>query len=440
MRVGDRYEYDPEFDLLDKKGLGTVYRAVDTAENKVVALKCIPPDLLPTHYDLAQEIERVKYHSDEHLVRYYDVFEAELPVDVTAIPDNVLSETNIELDTKEDSNNNAQEETLLFHVVVMEYIEGKTLDQFPVYNLTEESLQYLLRDVLLGLHYLHDHRIIHRDLRQSKVLIQEQGGQLTPKILYFGLSTQLSQFMPDYGYLPPERLGKYDERISKMSDIWMFGVLVYELLTNQLPFGSTKDGTANDAIMINILSNTLQGELTHLIPPYREIVQNCLKNDPQDRYQEVDEVLALFTEKTVAPVFSTFETTKGFDEPSRSSLSTTQEDYEDEIYGAESVEQVAIQEPTPVTEKTTTPKTSKSQLEDEKAMFDTLDETTDFKAEKEKRMNRLLLVALILSIILTGFGVYFLMQYTSKGRGNNGSNSFNTGQSYKPVTSLYLND
>ncbi len=410
MRVGDRYEYDPEYDTLDKKGLGTVYRAVDTVENRVVALKCIPPDLLPTHYDLTEEIEKVKYHTDENLVRYYDVFQEELPVEVASIPDNVLSATNIEL-TNNEEENTAKEETLSFHIVVMEYVEGKTLNKYPTYNLTEETLKLLLRDILSGVHYLHDHRIIHRDLRQSKVIIKEENGVLTPKILYFGLSAQLSQYMSNYGYLPPERLGKYDERISEMSDVWMFGVLVYELLTNQLPFGSTQEGATNDTIMMNILGNQMQGELTYLIPPYDAIIQKCLANDPDHRYQSVSELLELFPKKGTAPQYSAFETTKGFGD-TNPSLSTTQEDYEEEVYGSQQVDQVAIGKATPNAAPASEIKP--------KSMFDTLDEETDFEAEKEKRRNTFLIIALIFSIILTLFVVYMLMQINKK----TGENSF----------------
>ncbi|WP_299455263.1 serine/threonine-protein kinase [uncultured Microscilla sp.] len=411
MRVGDRYEYDPEHDTLDKKGLGTVYRAVDTQENRVVALKCISPDLLPAHYDLAEEIERVKYHSDENLVRYYDVFEQELPVDVSAIPDNVLSNTNIEITPDAEDENTLKEETLLFHIVVMEYVEGKTLNNFPIYNLTEESLQHLLRDILSGLHYLHNHRIIHRDLRQAKVIIKEENGGLTPKILYFGLSAQLSQYMSNYGYLPPERLGKYDERITEMSDIWMFGVLVYELLTNQLPFGSTQNGTTNDVIMANILSDQMQGDLNQLIPPYNAIVQKCLANDPDQRYQQVAELLELFPKKTDETKYSAFETTKGFGDTA-ASLGTTQEEYDKEIYGTTNVDQVTIGDATfkPADGSDEQP----ASVIKPKSMFDTLDEVTDFEEAKEKRTNKFLIVALILSVMLSLFVIYFLTQYGKK--------------------------
>ena len=361
MRVGDRYEYDPTFDLLDKKGFGTVYRAVDTLENKVVALKCIPPDLLPSHYNLSDEILRVKYHTHDNLVKYHEVFEAELPVEVTALPEGVIPDT-------QDLTSSLikTEETMKFHVVVMEYIEGNTLDKYPIYNLTEETLQSLLRDILLGLHYLHDHRIIHRDFRQGKIIIQEQAGKLVPKILYFGLSNQLSQYMSNYGYLPPERLGKYDEVITEMSDIWMLGVMIYELLTNQLPFGSTQDGLANDTIMVNILSDHIIGDTTYLIPPYKAIIEKCLANDPRLRFQQVSEILTYFPAQeqpepdttTDNQNFSSFETTRGFDEntqydipeiPNTETVDKEEKkvlDEEDEyIFGTENHEPVIIGEP-----------------------------------------------------------------------------------------------
>ncbi|HAS42092.1 MAG TPA: hypothetical protein DCS93_16545 [Microscillaceae bacterium] len=469
MRVGNRYEYDPIQDLLDKKGFGTVYRAVDTLENKVVALKCIPPDLLPTHYSLSDEILRVKYHSHEHLIKYYDVLEEELPVEITALPEGEVPET-----PDLTSSLVKTEEKMTFQVVVMEYVEGQTLDKYPIYNLTEETLQFLLRDILEGLHYLHDHRIIHRDFRQTKIIIQEKAGQLIPKILYFGLSNQLNLYMSNYGYLPPERLGKYDEMITEMSDIWMFGVLVYELLTNQLPFGSIKDGLANDTIMVNVLGGQMTGDTSYLIPPYKTIVEKCLENDPSQRFQEVSEILTYFpaqaqplsteednptestseiAEKTVnedTSKYSNFETTGGFgdtlddnvdeiaektaneDTSKYSSFETTRgfgdtlddrivadnntptsQEEEDYIYGTEDYEPVVIGEPQYVPSEAETTQEPATKIKD-KSLLDTLDETTSFDEQKEKRVNRLLWIVLILSTTLALFAIFFLIQYDSK--------------------------
>lgn len=404
MRVGDRYEYDPAYDLLDKTGLGTIYRAVDTQENRVVALKCIPPELLPTHYELSEEINRVKYHSHTNLVKYHEVFQEDLPVEIAAIPADSISENE-----ETDLTITSTKETMSFHVVVMEYVEGNTLDKYPVYNLTEETLLYLLRDILQGLHYLHDHRIIHRDFRQSKIIVQEVEGKLVPKILYFGLSTQLSQFMPNYGYLSPERLGKYDDMITEMSDIWMFGVLVYELLTNQLPFGSTQEGLANDAIMINILSGQMIDETQVLIPPYQDIVEKCLVNDPQGRYQKVTEILALLPDQAEEPKHSSFETTRGFGETDSKALLDNYEANDEEIY-----QQVSIGEPgvvpSLVSDKLSEEPTTTIR---EKSLLDTLDEETDFEEKKEKRSNLLLWIALISSLMLTLVAIYYLIKYDS---------------------------
>ncbi|OJJ19122.1 hypothetical protein BKI52_20105 [marine bacterium AO1-C] len=438
MRVGNRYEYDPTHDLLDKKGFGTVYRAVDTLENKVVALKCIPPDLLPTHYSLSDEILRVKYHNHDHLVKYYDVIEAELPVEITALPEGEVPET-----PDLTSSLIKTEESMMFQVVVMEYVEGQTLDKYPIYNLTEETLQYLLKDILEGLHYLHDHRIIHRDFRQTKIIIQENAGRLVPKILYFGLSNQLNQYMSNYGYLPPERLGKYDEMITEVSDIWMFGVLVYELLTNQLPFGSTRDGLANDTIMLNILGGQMVGDTTYLIPPYKTIVEKCLENDPSQRFQQVSEILTYFPAQpesqpiqekeeqdepaiTPEPVvqtndedaseYSSFETTRGFGDTMDESITSSSEinqDEEEYIFGTENHEPVIIGEPQYVPSEIETSQEPQTKIKD-KSLLDTLDETTDFDERKEKRVNRLLWIVLILSTTLALFAIFFLIKYDHK--------------------------
>jgi len=253
------------------------------------------------------------------------------------------------------------------------------------------------------------------------------------------LSNQLNQYMSNYGYLPPERLGKYDEIITEMSDIWMFGVLVYELLTNQLPFGSTKDGLANDTIMLNILGGQIIGDTSYLIPPYKDIVEKCLENDPSQRFQQVSEILAFFptqpqsqslseeeaqvnkqkpeitsqADTQESPSYSSFETTRGFGDTVDDSINpVSDKNEEDYIYGTKDYEPVVIGEPQYVPSEEEAAQKPSTKIKD-KSLLDTLDETTSFDEQKEKRVNRLLWIVLILSTTLALFAIYFLIKYDS---------------------------
>eukprot|EP01080_Neovahlkampfia_damariscottae_P012763 gene12763-7037_t len=118
--------------------------------------------------------------------------------------------------------------------IVMEYIEGYDLNQ--IINLSikfnETVLSYIIHQILLGLNYLHENHIIHRDLKTSNIMVDHRTGDV--KIADFGtanISNSLDQFgtfTGTVGYMSPERLKGENHYYS--SDIWSVGMIIMKIL------------------------------------------------------------------------------------------------------------------------------------------------------------------------------------------------------------------
>ena len=153
----------------------------------------------------------------------------------------------------------AEEETL---AIVMEYVEGKTLDKILSEELLDNKQRIaVFRQVLSAVSYAHENNIIHRDIKPSNVIVQMRGGDVQAKVMDFGIaklttsSTGNTIFGGSPGYMSPEQL-ESRTTIDRRSDIFSLGILLYELLTGRRPF----EGGSSET------QQTLQRspELTHL--------------------------------------------------------------------------------------------------------------------------------------------------------------------------------
>ncbi|MDX2305442.1 MAG: protein kinase [Microscillaceae bacterium] len=280
MILNDRYEYNPKEDRLGKGGFGTVYKAFDLQEQKVVALKFVQKSKLPERYSLYNEILRIRELDHPNLVKYYDAFVKEY--------ENVAGEHDE------------------MHIGVMEYINGGDLGAFMKMPGAKNPrrIRMLLKGILQGIQYLHQHKIIHRDIKPQNILLQIDQGKIIPKIADFSISKQVSSELTSisatvgtYEYMSPEQLGKSDVKMGLSTDIWSFGVLAYQLLIGELPFGSRRKGDTDGQIIANILNPAWKVDTNQLESPYAEIVQKCLQKDPYDRFQRVEDILAFFPEE-----------------------------------------------------------------------------------------------------------------------------------------------
>jgi serine/threonine protein kinase len=179
--------------------------------------------------------------------------------------------------------------------LVMEFVEGVPLHgPLPI----EKALEYA-GQILDALDAAHRKGIVHRDLKPANILVTTQG----IKLLDFGLAKQSAALGPDditraaatvegsitgtLQYMSPEQLeGKpADAR----SDIFAFGLVLYEMITGQRPF----TGGSQASIIASILKEQARPlrELQPLTPPGLEpVLQTCLEKDPDNRWQSAREV------------------------------------------------------------------------------------------------------------------------------------------------------
>lgn len=135
------------------------------------------------------------------------------------------------------------------HFFVMEYVEGKTLEQCIEDGLSVKEGVQLLKKSLDALHSAHQQGIIHRDLKPSNIFVT---AKKEPKIGDFGLAKDLSRdsrsqqltqsgvILGTPAYMPPEQAMGETSKLDARTDIYAMGVCLYQILTARLPFeGST---------------------------------------------------------------------------------------------------------------------------------------------------------------------------------------------------------
>jgi MAP/microtubule affinity-regulating kinase len=100
--------------------------------------------------------------------------------------------------------------------------------------------QYVFKQILDGVKYMHDKGLCHRDLKMTNILINSRG---EVKIIDFGFSVEayhkLRMYCGTPSYMPPEMVNK-KSYYGKPLDIWSLGVVLYKLLTGEYPFGGKK--------------------------------------------------------------------------------------------------------------------------------------------------------------------------------------------------------
>jgi serine/threonine protein kinase len=246
---------------LGKGAMGTVYRATDTQAGREVALKVISSELA-IHPEMMERFKRegeaLSKLKHPNIVEFLGAFEHEE-----------------------------------HYVVVMEYIPGGNLHELinkgalSIDDANRIALE--LCDALIRSHYLN---IVHRDLKPENVLIAEDG---TPKLADFGVArlnegTRLTRSGTQIGtpyYMAPEAWeGK---SLDAQADIWSLGVVLFEMLTGQVPFG----GDTGAAVMNKVLTTPppdLKKMRAEVSPALSKIVRRMLTRDKKRRYQTMREV------------------------------------------------------------------------------------------------------------------------------------------------------
>lgn len=216
--VNKRYRLER---LLGQGGMGQVWRAMDLATHaqlgasEHVALKILPPQLTQSALHtklLVEEATQARKLAHEHIVRVYEW---------------------------------AQDPATTSYFIIMELLEGRDLQQHLHEHgpLSLEHIHTLLLPVAQGLRYAWDkHQLVHRDLKPSNLFLTRQG---EIKLLDFGIAAsvhgsahgvQLPANAGTAGYRAPES-GLSERQAAPQLDVYSVAVMIYQLLTGQLPFG-----------------------------------------------------------------------------------------------------------------------------------------------------------------------------------------------------------
>ena len=182
--------------------------------------------------------------------------------------------------------------------IVMEYIRGGRLTDYmkeKKFNFTEKRVAELIYEIALGVKYLHKYGIIHRDLKPDNIMLTEASDRGHIKIMDFGLSKILgkkektSDGFGTLTFVSPEVLIR--KPYNKEIDIWSIGVILYLMLSGDLPFDDPEDDEQKIAKSIVFKDVEFpQKKFGNKSKEVIDLIKRCLTKEPRDRIK-IDEIL-----------------------------------------------------------------------------------------------------------------------------------------------------
>lgn len=254
-------------------GMGTVYKAIDRSRDQTIAVK-----VLHSRFDMDKRRKKRDYLGREILI-------------AASLQHPCIIRMSKEIIEQEDSNGNIR------RCLLMEYVDGYNMRKL----INDQSLDLRQKiDICIrlceGLDFLHQHQVVHQDIKPENFLFSRD--MTHAKIVDFGVSKSTASWRTRWvkegggtrRYMSPEQLAK--KSVDGRSDIFSFGLTMYELLTGRHPC----NGRDAKEILMQLRSSKYKfqppSKYDPAIPPQLDkIVLKALRRNPERRYQSVTEML-----------------------------------------------------------------------------------------------------------------------------------------------------
>ena len=258
--IGQTVSHYKILEKLGEGGMGVVYKAHDTTLDRDIALKFLPHHLTATADEQARFLQEARAASalnHPNICAIYSIGE-------------------------EGEN----------QFIEMEFVDGKTLRQLVPIQKTQVAIDYAIQ-IGEALQEAHSKGIVHRDVKADNIMVNSKN-QI--KVMDFGLAklkgslklTKTSSTVGTLAYMAPEQIqgGEVDSR----SDIFSFGVVLFEMLTGHLPFRGEHEAAMMYSI-VNEEATPLQQYLADASSELVHIMNRSLEKDPENRYQTVHDMV-----------------------------------------------------------------------------------------------------------------------------------------------------
>ncbi len=259
-RLDGRYQIE---EIIGVGGMAVVYKAYDNVEDRTVAIKILKDEFVSNDEFIRRfknESKAIAILSHQNIVKVYDVSFGDL-----------------------------------IQYIVMEYIDGITLKEYIERqgSLRWKDTVYFTIQILKALQHAHDKGIVHRDVKPQNIMVLPDG---TIKVTDFGIArfarneqrTITDKAIGSVHYISPEQAR--GEKTDEKADLYSVGVMLYEMLTGQLPFEA--DSAVSVAIMQLQRDPKLPTEINSSVPlGLEQITMKAMQKNPERRYQSAAEML-----------------------------------------------------------------------------------------------------------------------------------------------------
>ncbi len=250
-------------DIIGRGGMGCVYQAreMDFNVDRTVAIKVLPMDMI----------------QEERIARR---FEEEIKIAARMDHPNIVPIYTI-----------GREGPVLFFV--MKFMHGRTLKQMVRASgwLSERDMREVGRQICEAIQYLHKNGIIHRDIKSNNIMVEDNGHAM---LMDFGIAkahggsqlTTSGEILGTAPYMSPEQ---WDGQIDHRSDVYSWGVVLYEMATGELPFRSE----STTELMKMVLQNpppSPRVKRPDLSDDLCAVIARCLEKSADRRFQTMGEL------------------------------------------------------------------------------------------------------------------------------------------------------